>query len=44
MLIRDINSLRVSNLNNECVKSRLWDSEYTSFKQVSNISQKNVSK
>ena len=34
MLFRDINSLEVSNLNKECVKSRLRDSAYTSFKQV----------
>ena len=44
MLFRDINSLEVSNLNKECVKSRLRDSAYTSFKQVSKISEKNLSK
>ena len=44
MLFRDINSLEVSNLNKECVKSRLPDSAYTSFKQVSKISEKNLSK
>ena len=44
MLFRDISSLKVSNLNKECVKSRLGDSAYTSFKQVSNISEKNLSK
>ena len=44
MLFRDINSLEVSNLNKECVKSRLRDSTYTSFKQVSKISEKNLSK
>ena len=42
MLLRDINSLEVSNLNKECVKSRLWDTAYISFKQVSNISEKNL--
>ena len=36
--------MKVSNLNKECVKSRLGDSAYTSFKQVSNISEKNLSK
>ena len=44
MLFRDINSLEVSNLNKECVKSRLRDSAYTLFKQVSKISEKNLSK
>ena len=36
--------MAVSNLNKECVKSRLRDSAYTSFKQVSKISEKNLSK
>ena len=40
MLFRDINSLEVSNLDKECVKSRLRDSAYTSFKQVSKILRK----
>ena len=44
ILFRDINSLEVSNLNKDCVKSRLRDSAYTSFKQVSKISEKNLSK
>ena len=44
MLFRDINSLEVSNLNKECVRSRLPDGVYTSFKQVSKISEKNLSK
>ena len=43
-LFRDINSLEVSNLNKECVKSRLRDSAYTSCKHVSKISEKNLSK
>ena len=43
MLFSDINTLEVINLNNECVKSRLGDSAYT-FKQVSRISEKNISK
>ena len=41
---RDINSLEIRNLNKECFKSRLRDSAYTSFKQVSKISEKNLSK
>ena len=45
MLFRDINSLEVSNLNKWCNnKCRLWDSVYTSFKKVSKISEKNLSK
>ena len=44
VLFRDINSSEVSNLNKECVKSRLRDSAYTSFKQVSKISETNLSK
>ena len=44
LLFGDINSLDVSNLNKECFKSRLWDSTYTSFKQVCKISEKNLSK
>ena len=44
MLFRDINSLRVNNLNNECVKSRLQNSTNTSVKHVSKISGKNLSK
>ena len=44
MLFRDINSLKVINLNKECFKSNLRDNTYTSFKQVSKISEKNLSK
>ena len=44
MLLRDINSLKFINRNKECVKSRLQGSTYTSFKQVSKISQKILSK
>ena len=44
MLFRGSNNLEVSNLNKECVKSRLRDSAYTSFKQISNISEKHLSK
>ena len=44
MLFRYINGLEVSNLNKECVKRGLRDSAHTSFKQVSKISEKNLSK
>ena len=44
MLFRYINSLEVSNHNKECLKSTLRDRAYTSFKQVSKISEKNLSK
>ena len=44
ILFRDISRLDVSNLNKECVKSRLQNSAYTSFKQFSKISEKNLSK
>ena len=36
--------MEVSKLNKECVKSRLRDSANTSFKQVSKISKKYISK
>ena len=35
--------MEVSKLNKECVKSKLRDSASTSFKQVSKISEKNLS-
>ena len=44
MQFRDINSLGVSNLNEECVEGRLQDSAYISFKQVSKISEKSFKK
>ena len=44
ILFRDINSLEVGNLNKECANSRFRDSVYTSLKQVSEVSQKNLSK
>ena len=43
MLFRDINTLEVVNLNNACIKNKIGDSAYT-FKQVSRISEKNLSK
>ena len=36
--------MKVSNLKKECAKGRLRDSAYTSFKLVSRISEKNLSK
>ena len=47
-LFRDINSLKFNRLNSfssfvkECIKSRLWDCAYSSCKQVSKISDKNL--
>ena len=42
--VSEKNNSGVSRINQECVKSRLRDSVYTSFKQVSKISEKNLSK
>ena len=39
-----ISRLDISDFNKECVKSRLRDRAYTSFKQVSKISDKNISR
>ena len=41
---REITSLDIGDFNKECVKSRLRDSAYSSFKQVSRISDKNLSR
>ena len=41
-LFRDANSLNSSSFDKECVKSRLQDCAYSSFKQVSKISDKNL--
>ena len=43
MLIRDIPRLENSKLNKKFLKSRLRDSPYLSFKQVSKIFEKNLS-
>ena len=43
MLFREITSLDIGDFNKECVKSRLRDSAYSSFK-VSRISDKNLSR
>ena len=43
MLFRNIISIEVINFNNECIRSSLRDNVYTSFKQVSKISEKNLS-
>ena len=40
MLFREITSLDTGNFNKECVKSRLRDGTYSSFKKVSKISDK----
>ena len=44
MLFREITSFDIGDYNKECVKSRLGDSAYSSFKQVSRISDKNLSR
>ena len=44
MLFREITSLDIGDFNKEFVKSRLRDSAYSSFKQVSRISDKNLSR
>ena len=44
MLFRETTSLDIGEFNKECVKSRLRDSAYSSFKQVSRISDKNLSR
>ena len=44
MLLRQLTNLDTGNFNKECVKSRLRDSAYSSFEQVSKISDKNLSK
>ena len=44
MLFREITSFYIGNFNKECVKSRLRDSAYSSFKQTSKISEKNLSR
>ena len=40
ILFREVTSLDTGNFNKECVKSRLRDSAYSSFKKVSKISDK----
>ena len=44
MLLREITSLDIGDFNKECIKSRLRNSAYSSFKQVSRISDKNLSR
>ena len=42
LLFGDVNSLNFSSFDKECVKCRLRDCAYSSFKQVSKISDKNL--
>ena len=42
LLFRDVNSLNFSSFDKECDKSRSRDCAYSSFKQVSKISDKNL--
>ena len=44
MLFREITSLDIGDFNKECAKRRLRDSTYSLFKQVSRISDKNLSR
>ena len=44
MLFREITSLDIGNFKKECVKCRFQDSAYWSFKQVSKIFDKNLSR
>ena len=44
MFFREITSLDIGNFNKECVKSKLQDTAYLPFKQVSKISDKNLSR
>ena len=44
MLFRESTNMGIGNFNKKCVKSILWDSAYSSFKQVSKISDKNISR
>ena len=42
LLFRDVNSLNFSSFDEDCVKSRLRDCAYSSFKHVSKIFDKNL--
>ena len=44
MLFRETTTLYIGDCNKECLKSRLQHSAYSSFKQVSKISDKNLSR
>ena len=44
MVFRETSNLDIDNFNKECVKSRLPDGAYSSFKQISKISNKNLSR
>ena len=44
MLFRDITNLDTGNFNKECVKNRLCKNAHSSFKQVSKISDKILSR
>ena len=44
MLFREVTSLGIGNFNKGYVKRRRWDGAYSSFEQVSKISDKNCSK
>ena len=44
LLYRDVNSLEVSNLNNQFIKSRLTDSAFSSYKGTDKTREKNLPK
>ena len=44
MLFREITSLNIGDFNKECVKSRLRNNVYSSFKQASRMSDKDLSR
>ena len=44
LLYRDINSLRISNFDLDCIKARLRDSTFSSYKETSKFMEKNLPK
>ena len=44
LLYRDINSLRISNFDLDCIKARLRDSEFSSYKETSKFTKNNLTK
>ena len=44
LLYRDINSLRISNFDLDCIKAQLRDSAFSSYKETSKFMEKNLPK
>ena len=42
LLYRDINSLRISNFDLDCIKARLWYSTFSSYKETSKFIENNL--